>query len=56
MRLTDLDPQALDELRAAGYTVRTVDDALEAARACYGISHEAALVFLGGPGDNVVEG
>lgn len=44
-------PDALEELRDLGYEVRTYDEALDAAMLAFGMSRDAAVVFVAGRTD-----
>lgn len=51
--ITDIDPEALEELRELGYVVASHEQAIDAAQKAYGIPPGAAAVYLGGRGDLV---
>jgi len=44
-------PDALAELRELGYEVRTYEEALDAAELAFGVSRDAAVVFVAGRTD-----
>lgn len=55
MTLSDTNPDALAELRKAGYQPSTLDEAIDATMRCFGVGHDAAVFFLTGARDIVVE-
>lgn len=51
MSITDLNPKRLAELRELGYSVDTVDEALEAVRRALGLTGNEAMLYLSGATD-----